>query len=201
MKSNVPSHLTSLLILVSTLSVAAGVLTYSPTARAQSATCFQHSKGQFREVGPNSWREIYNGRATYSYVFYNEDNAFIYLHDQARNLNLALPKLGGYSRVQWGNGPWTNGYVVQQCSGTGTELTPNNGGPIASQTCVSCLDRCVDARVQCIGSVCQIHGGYSNGPNACTQITRNQDTFGKDLGICSQNEVTCKNQCQAAGCN
>jgi hypothetical protein len=126
MRNNVPSRLNSSLILILLVATAASIVKYSPTVRAQPqapALCFEHSRGQFKGEGFGAWQEYYDGKATYSFSYKGDDSDYIYVFDKSRNLTLALPKKGGWTRVQWGDGPWNNGYLVQpSCSGS----TPKN---------------------------------------------------------------------------
>jgi hypothetical protein len=191
----------SFINLLLALAVAGVLMTLSPAAFAQSSpTCFQYANGQFKATGGNAWREIHNGSPTYSFVFQSNDGQYVYVFDQSRNLTLSLPVSGGWSRIRYGSGSWSNGYQVQPCAGStipGTGAPPN---PIASAVCVACRNRCVQTRVQCLAGVCQSHGGTSNGPNACTSITRNTDTFASDLAQCHDADTSCQTQQCASAC-
>ena len=68
----------------------------------------------------------------------------------------------------------------------------------ASQLCVECRNRCVEARENCKKRACEAAGGR-NAPGACVEPT-DRKKFTDGLEACSKQEGSCKDQCAAGPC-
>jgi hypothetical protein len=73
---------------------------------------------------------------------------------------------------------------------------------VASPACVACRDNCVNRREQCKNLACTHAGGKNKGPQCDTQNNPNWDgqRFQNELKACTDQEIACKNQCQAGAC-